>query len=695
MNDQTEKQAHHHALLIGIDCYLPNELPGGGSYPSLSGCVRDIASVEDFLKRNLGMKDECILKLTATISEGIEPLEPREKWPTYENIVAAFNKVTDEAEVGDQVYIHYSGHGGRTKTAYPEIKGPSGIDEALVPVDIGTSVGRYLRDIEVMHLLKSLVDKGLIVTVVLDCCHSGGATRGIGGASVRGIGTIDSAVRQSKSLVASVDELRSTWLGLSGGMTRNIKTGSGWLLEPKGYVLLAACRASEFAHEFPFDGNESHGVLTYWLLDSLKQIGPGLTYKQIHDRILAKIHSQFEDQTPQLEGEGNRIVFGSDQVQPLYSINVLKIDEPGQRLLLNAGQAQNLRKGVVFAIYPQSTSDFTKIDQRLALAEIVGLGATDSWAKITKRLKPDAIEQGSQAVILDTGTGRLRRIVSLVDQDGSPASKEALKRIESALLESASGFIKPAEKDEPADLQVAVSGIEYEIWDSSGKLIRNLRPALRIDDARSPLRIVQRLIHLAKYRNVQELDNHDTMSPLARKLVVELLGKQKDFDPVDAPEPQPFTDPGNTPSIYIGEWTFLRVKNDSDKILNVTILDIQPDWGISQIYPSGSGFFEPLDPGQEITMPLMVDLPQGYVEGTDLIKVLATLGSTNFRWLELPLLDVPPQQTRAASAMPSNPLEELMAQMTEEGPKTRNLGPAAFPSWEWTATQVEIRIKRP
>ena len=438
-----------------------------------------------------------------------------------------------------------------------------------------------------------------------------------------------------------------------------------------------------------------NGVLTYWLLDSLKQIGPGLTYKQIHDRILAKIHSQFEDQTPQLEGEGNRIVFGSDQVQLPYSINVLKIDEPGQRLLLNAGQAQNLRKGVVFAIYPQSTSDFTEIDQRLALAEIVGLGATDSWAKITKRLKPDAIEQGSQAVILDTGTSRLRRIVCLVDQDGSPASKEALKKVESALRESASGFIKLAEKDEPADLQVAVSGMEYEIWDSSGKLIRNLRPALRIDDDRSPLRMVRRLIHLAKYRNVQELDNHDTMSPLARKLVVELLGKQKDFDPVDAPKPQPFTDPGNTPSIYIGEWTFLRVKNNSDKTLNVTILDLQPDWGISQIYPSGSGFFEPLDPGQEIMMPLMVDLPQGYVEGTDLIKVLATLGSTNFRWLELPLLDVPPQQTRATSAMPSNPLEELMAQMTEEGPKTRNLGPAAFPSWEWTATQVEIRIKRP
>jgi hypothetical protein len=694
MNDQTGNEASRYALLIGIDCYLPNELSGGGDYPSLSGCVRDIAHVEEFLKCKLGIKGECILKLTATSTDGTEPMEPREEWPTYENIVAAFQKIIDRAKAGDQVYVHYSGHGGRTKTAYPEIKGPKGVDEALVPVDVGKPGGRYLRDIEVAHLLKTMVDKGLIVAVVLDCCHSGGATRGIGGATVRGISTIDSALRTPDSLVASGNELKSTWNDLSGGMTRNIKTGSGWLTEPKGYVLLAACRASESAHEFSFDGNETSGALTYWLLDSLKQIGPGLTYKQVHDIIIAKIHSQFEDQTPQLEGEGNHIVFGSDQVIPLYSVNVLKIDEPGQRLLLNAGQAQSLRKGVVFAIYPQSASDFTRIDQRLALAEVVALGATESWAKITKRLLPDAIEQGFQAVILDTGTTRLRRVVCLVDQDGSPAAAEALKKVENALVESASGFIKLAEKNEPADLQVAVSGAVYEIWDSSGKPIRNLSPALGIDDDRSALRIAQRLIHLAKYRNVQELDNRDAMSPLARKLVVELLGKQADFDPVDAPMPQPFKDPGNTPSIDIGEWTFLRVKNESDRILNVTILDMQPDWGISQIYPSGSAYFEPLDPGQEITMPLRVDLPPQYVEGTDLIKVFGTLGSADFRWLELPPLDQPLQKTRAVRAAPSNPLEELLAQVTKDGPKTRNLAPAALPSWEWAAAQLEIRIKR-
>jgi hypothetical protein len=32
--------------------------------------------------------------------------------------------------------------------------------------------------VELAHILKWMVDKGLVLTVVLDSCHSGGAARG-------------------------------------------------------------------------------------------------------------------------------------------------------------------------------------------------------------------------------------------------------------------------------------------------------------------------------------------------------------------------------------------------------------------------------------------------------------------------------------------------------------------------------------
>ena len=132
-------------------------------------------------------------------------------WPTYKNMVATFEKITENSQRGDQLYIHYSGHGGRVKTLIPKIKGENGLDETLVPTDIGDPGTRYLRDIEMTKILKKMIDKNLIVTLVLDSCHSGGATRGRGGATVRGTNIVDTTPRPQDSLVASIDELANTW----------------------------------------------------------------------------------------------------------------------------------------------------------------------------------------------------------------------------------------------------------------------------------------------------------------------------------------------------------------------------------------------------------------------------------------------------------------------------------------------------
>ena len=163
MLPQMQSSSRFYALLIGIDCYLPNVLPDGTYYPSLQGCVRDINEVEALLKSKLQLPEQQIIKLTASNSGTTEPSEPREQWPTYENMVAAFYKVTQIAQAGDQLYIHYSGHGGRTRpTLLPEQKGKDAFDESLVPTDIGDPEARYLRDIEMAQLLKTMVDKGLL-----------------------------------------------------------------------------------------------------------------------------------------------------------------------------------------------------------------------------------------------------------------------------------------------------------------------------------------------------------------------------------------------------------------------------------------------------------------------------------------------------------------------------------------------------
>lgn len=705
MSNHSSETSDLYALLIGIDCYLPNQLPSGVYYSSLHGCVHDIHHVEEFLKRRLGLSEECILKLTATGSDSDEPSEPKDKWPTYENMVAAFQKLTDIAKPGDQVYIHYSGHGGRTKTKFPELKGSNGLDESLVPTDIGNSEARYLRDIEIAFLLKEMVDKGLIVTIAFDSCHSGGAVRGRNLAAVRGLNIVDTTERSMESLVASDKELADTWRSLTQDAKRDVNLGSGWLPESKGYVLLAACRPSESAYEYPFEGTESNGALTYSLLSSLKNmsedLGSGLTYKQLHDRIIALVHSQFENQTPMLEGDGSRVIFGSDHVQPQYAVTVMKVDPDKKQVLLNAGQAHGIRKGAQFAIYPPTTVDFTQWKQRLALAKIIQLGATDSWAELSI-LNNATIVQGAQAVIIDPGSVQLVKKVHMVERDDLPPEIDqtaALEDVKNALNDIR--WVELAKEGETTEYQVAINAeSEFEIWDRVGQPIANLRPPLKIDDPQSPTSLVQRLVHLSKYHAIGQLSNHDATSPLANKLLVELIGMQKDYDPADPPKPQPFETSGNIPAINVGEWTFLRVRNnlppgqenDPSRSLNVTVLDMQPDWGISQVYPSGIELFEPLDPGQERIIPFRADLPAGYTEGKDMIKVFATIGTTNFHWLELPPLDHPCTRSVSTRGGPTNPLEELFASIAEEKPKTRHLNLAANPSREWVTAKVEIRM---
>ena len=629
----TEPSPKTYGLLIGVNHYQPNRF-----YGDLKGCVRDINLVDSYLQKALQIPPEDIRRLTASAPEDSELSRARadqpDLEPTYENIVQAFSDITQAGQPGDLIYVHYCGHGGRVITQYPELKGEGQNDEGLVPSDFATSQ-RYVRDIEMTTLLKRMTDKGLVVTLVLDSCHSGGSTRG--DCAIRGSNEVDTQHSERKSLVGTREELVANWRSLAEG-----NTSKSWLPVSQDYILLAACRPTEFAFEYAVSGKERHGALTYWMIDTLNTLGSQISYKTLHDRVSAKIQSKFPAQLPMLLGEAERILFKGERQSTKYTATVLEISD--NLVTISAAMPQGISEGVRFAIYPLNHSDLNDCSGQQAIIEIIEVEAANSTGRILSveegglSAGGQTIEQGAPAVMLSTPAD-LKRRVRLYDQKQTgtqehelpPAMVDkqapALKAVRQML--SNNGWIVEADGDsEESHYQVSINADgEYEIC--IGMPLKNLTPALMIDDPTAPKKVVERLVHLSKYQAVQELDN--PASELAQSLDCQLLNRAK--------QPLAETNPLVTRP---GEKMYLRIHNTSKESLNVAVLDIEPTWAISQIPLKGlEAPFYQLAQGEILDTLLRFELPKtdNYQQSKETLKIFATRGPADFRWLRLPPLD--------------------------------------------------------
>jgi hypothetical protein len=660
-----------HALLIGIDQYIPPKPGGGVSYPPLTGAVRDVRRVGEFL-RSLSTPPVRILELTATSGGEPEPVEPRDQWPTYAAMVGKFRELTAGAEPGDQVYIHYSGHGGRTPTLFEAEKGPREFDESLVPCTISDPNERYLRDVEVAMLIEEMIDKGLFVTVVLDCCHSGGIRRGPQHPVPRGLPVPDGRLRRKESLVGTREQLalflRPRTFSASGGKTFRHGHLEGWLAEPNGYVQLAACRPQETAFEYPLANGEAQGALTYRLLEALREGGMQATWQEIYDVVFSRVHDQFQKQAPILLGEKGRTFLGSEALAPPAPVGEVKVyGGEGDWIQLEAGRAQGVNEGMRFAIYPPAMHRGIA-ERRSAVAEVIKVGATECRAKIVQSMFRDSVKPGGLAIPLDGVAIQRPAVCGLAIE-----RPDVLDRVSRALKHDRTGALKRAEPGEPADLQVSVNEKgEYEVRDREGQPLPNLGPPVRSDATWAEQDLLRRLIHLAKFFDLERTDNHDLGSPLRGKLRLSVARAAETPGPIE---------------LRCGESLQVEVENASSRALNVVVLDLQPDWGITQIFPSKrDGEYWTLDPKQTKTVQIKAYLPKDCEESKDVIKVFATVGIPSFLWRELPPLQGADTTRRVLRNGSNGSSDDPLA-----------VGHLVFKesaSQEWTTAQIEVLVRR-
>ncbi|MEM8934022.1 MAG: caspase family protein, partial [Acidobacteriota bacterium] len=228
----------HRALVIGIDRYSidadPTILEARG-LRDLRGAVRDATTMADVLRAR-GYAVRTLTDEQATRAALLDAVDRHLVTPT---------------RPGDDVVFFFAGHGSKLPTG--DRREVDGQDETLVPVDATRGVPD-LRDDTLRRRLRPILDRGGRLTVILDACYSGAATRGL------------PPERRTRSaapprFVASLIPTTEP--------TSLLERGD---LEAGDTLILAAAQDHQEAHET--DGPTPRGVFTEALLRALGSAAP-------------------------------------------------------------------------------------------------------------------------------------------------------------------------------------------------------------------------------------------------------------------------------------------------------------------------------------------------------------------------------------------------------------------------------------
>jgi hypothetical protein len=280
------------ALLVGIN--YPN------TKHKLRGCINDVSLTSEMLTRKFNFQPKHKRMLTDASA-------------TTKNILERLEWLVDGAQPGDVLYFHYSGHGSQmVDTRYDDDVEPDGLDEIICPIDLNWR-DKVIKDDDFKRIFNK-VPAGVNLTVMLDCCHSGSGIDSFSDYQPMGRASREFAPdspNRSRLLEMPADIAnRSLGLDLSprprGVQSGNVKKSSG--------LLISGCQSHQTSAD-AFIHNKYIGAATYFLLDSLKKNNYNIGYKELVERMNAKLAKYRYAQRPELNG--NEDLFTMGFLQPI------------------------------------------------------------------------------------------------------------------------------------------------------------------------------------------------------------------------------------------------------------------------------------------------------------------------------------------------------------------------------------------
>ncbi|TDG37820.1 DUF4384 domain-containing protein [Pedobacter changchengzhani] len=306
---------NQNALVIGIDTYKPlgsikPSASGRVDFRNLDGCRNDALAVKSLIQSFYAFKPQ-----------NVDTLFNRKA--TRASILAKFATLLNKSNAGDVAFIYYAGHGSQQRNSLTKEK--DSLDESIVPADTYTAGVGDIRDKELAKIFNAFIDKGVKLTVILDCCHSGSMSRGLyDKPKSRYIATNYFDAKDDSNPQAPEDRKEGTFL------------------------IISAAQDDEPAEEAVDENKKPHGAFTISLLEAIKQQSVNASALNLFRSIGVILKSKGKSQEPVIGGDverQNQTLFGIERGKLADKILIPVGSVDGTTVQLQGGFAEGLYKG--------------------------------------------------------------------------------------------------------------------------------------------------------------------------------------------------------------------------------------------------------------------------------------------------------------------------------------------------------------
>lgn len=288
--------SRYRAVLIGIN--YP------GSRHPLRGCINDVMAIKEVLTTQFGFNNPNEIRVLLDAQA------------TTANIISHLEWLVAGATPGDVLFFHYSGHGSQIPAGPGSGYEPDGLDEILCPIDLNWR-DRVVVDNDLRRIFDR-VPAGVSLTVLLDCCNSGGALdqynqyQPLGPAPISraGMFLVENEEILSRHLPMPQELMEEVTRYHLEQRPDHIMSRS---VQERG-VLISGCQSHQTSAD-AWIGGRYIGAATHFICQTLREHNYDITYRTLIHEINNKLAAGGFTQRPELNG--NVAWFDTKVAKPL------------------------------------------------------------------------------------------------------------------------------------------------------------------------------------------------------------------------------------------------------------------------------------------------------------------------------------------------------------------------------------------